>query len=151
MDSKERGHYGSSSSREPVKAQEWDGTPGPPVVTSRMGRCSVSPTLLAGNHSSGKHDPVLPNGSKSLEAAHMQISLRKPSPQLSLLPPRLAPQTHTLRSRHMKNATVPLFIAMARETMLLEALLCSSLQLGKTLYQMSSKMTTGLNSSHCNL
>ncbi|XP_008824061.2 neuronal tyrosine-phosphorylated phosphoinositide-3-kinase adapter 2 isoform X2 [Nannospalax galili] len=52
LDSKERGHHGASSSREPVKAQEWDGTPGPPVVTSRMGRCSVSPTLLAGNHSS---------------------------------------------------------------------------------------------------
>ncbi|ELW70179.1 hypothetical protein TREES_T100010644 [Tupaia chinensis] len=52
LDMKERGHHGASSSREPVKAQEWDGTPGPPVVTSRMGRCSVSPTLLAGNHSS---------------------------------------------------------------------------------------------------
>uniref|UniRef100_A0A8C5KJK9 Neuronal tyrosine-phophorylated phosphoinositide 3-kinase adaptor 2 n=1 Tax=Jaculus jaculus TaxID=51337 RepID=A0A8C5KJK9_JACJA len=53
LDNKERGHHGVSSSREPVKAQEWDGTPGPPVVTSRMGRCSVSPTLLAGNHGSG--------------------------------------------------------------------------------------------------
>nr|XP_045002604.1 neuronal tyrosine-phosphorylated phosphoinositide-3-kinase adapter 2 isoform X2 [Jaculus jaculus] len=52
LDNKERGHHGVSSSREPVKAQEWDGTPGPPVVTSRMGRCSVSPTLLAGNHGS---------------------------------------------------------------------------------------------------
>ncbi|XP_052605976.1 neuronal tyrosine-phosphorylated phosphoinositide-3-kinase adapter 2 isoform X5 [Peromyscus californicus insignis] len=53
LDSKERGHHGgAASSREPMKAQEWDGTPGPPVVTSRMGRCSVSPTLLAGNHSS---------------------------------------------------------------------------------------------------
>ncbi|KAJ1064779.1 hypothetical protein K5549_005588 [Capra hircus] len=52
LDSKERGHHGASSSREPIKAQEWDGTPGPPVVTSRLGRCSVSPTLLAGNHSS---------------------------------------------------------------------------------------------------
>nr|XP_024648467.1 neuronal tyrosine-phosphorylated phosphoinositide-3-kinase adapter 2 isoform X8 [Macaca nemestrina] len=52
LDNKERGHHGASSSREPVKAQEWDGTPGPPVVTSRLGRCSVSPTLLAGNHSS---------------------------------------------------------------------------------------------------
>ncbi|XP_024420072.3 neuronal tyrosine-phosphorylated phosphoinositide-3-kinase adapter 2 isoform X1 [Desmodus rotundus] len=51
LDSKEKGHHGASS-REPVKAQEWDGTPGPPVVTSRLGRCSVSPTLLAGNHSS---------------------------------------------------------------------------------------------------
>ncbi|XP_077007916.1 neuronal tyrosine-phosphorylated phosphoinositide-3-kinase adapter 2 [Tamandua tetradactyla] len=52
LDSKERGHHGASSSREPIKAQEWDGTPGPPVVTSRLGRSSVSPTLLAGNHSS---------------------------------------------------------------------------------------------------
>ncbi|XP_055977239.1 neuronal tyrosine-phosphorylated phosphoinositide-3-kinase adapter 2 isoform X1 [Sorex fumeus] len=51
LDSKERGHHGASS-REPLKAQEWDGTPGPPVVTSRLGRCSVSPTLLAGNHGS---------------------------------------------------------------------------------------------------
>ncbi|XP_060049668.1 neuronal tyrosine-phosphorylated phosphoinositide-3-kinase adapter 2 [Erinaceus europaeus] len=52
LDGKERGHHPASSSREPVKAQEWDGTPGPPVVTSRLGRCSVSPTLLAGSHSS---------------------------------------------------------------------------------------------------
>ncbi|XP_006861962.1 PREDICTED: neuronal tyrosine-phosphorylated phosphoinositide-3-kinase adapter 2 [Chrysochloris asiatica] len=52
LDSKDRGHHGTSSSREPGKAQEWDGTPGPPVVTSRLGRSSVSPTLLAGSHSS---------------------------------------------------------------------------------------------------
>lgn len=37
-----RGHHGASP-REPIKAQEWDGTPGPPVVVSRLGRCSVSP------------------------------------------------------------------------------------------------------------
>lgn len=60
-DSKEKGHHGASS-REPVKAQEWDGTPGPPVVTSRLGRCSVSPTLLAGNHSSGEKAHALPEG-----------------------------------------------------------------------------------------
>ncbi|EGW09661.1 Uncharacterized protein KIAA1486 [Cricetulus griseus] len=71
LDSKERGHQGAASSREPRKAQEWDGTPGPPVVTSRMGRCSVSPTLLAGNHSSGKQAPVHPDVSLSLEAALM--------------------------------------------------------------------------------
>lgn len=65
LDNKERGHHGASSSREPVKAQEWDGTPGPPVVTSRLGRCSVSPTLLAGNHSSGKADYDLPDGNSS--------------------------------------------------------------------------------------
>lgn len=64
LDSKERGHHGPSS-REPVKAQEWDGTPGPPVVTSRMGRCSVSPTLLAGNHSSGKKENDLLDGNAS--------------------------------------------------------------------------------------
>ncbi|XP_038605234.1 neuronal tyrosine-phosphorylated phosphoinositide-3-kinase adapter 2 [Tachyglossus aculeatus] len=52
LENKERGHHGSSSSREPIKAQEWDGTPGPPVVSSRLGRSSVSPTLLAGNTSS---------------------------------------------------------------------------------------------------
>ncbi|XP_007668056.2 neuronal tyrosine-phosphorylated phosphoinositide-3-kinase adapter 2 [Ornithorhynchus anatinus] len=52
LENKERGHHGSSSSREPIKAQEWDGTPGPQVVSSRMGRSSVSPTLLAGNTSS---------------------------------------------------------------------------------------------------
>lgn len=53
-----------------MKAQEWDGTPGPPVVTSRMGRCSVSPTLLAGSHSSGKQNPGLPDDSVNPEAVH---------------------------------------------------------------------------------
>ncbi|XP_007502242.1 neuronal tyrosine-phosphorylated phosphoinositide-3-kinase adapter 2 isoform X2 [Monodelphis domestica] len=52
LENKERGHHGASSSREPIKAQEWDGTPGPPVASSRLGRSSVSPTLLAGNSSS---------------------------------------------------------------------------------------------------
>lgn len=54
LENKERGHHGTSSSREPIKAQEWDGTPGPPVVSSRLGRSSVSPTMLAGNNSSGE-------------------------------------------------------------------------------------------------
>ncbi|KGL81021.1 Neuronal tyrosine-phosphorylated phosphoinositide-3-kinase adapter 2, partial [Tinamus guttatus] len=53
LENKERGgHHGTASSREPVKAQEWDGTPGPPVVSSRLGRSSVSPTMLAGSNSS---------------------------------------------------------------------------------------------------
>ncbi|XP_062987563.1 neuronal tyrosine-phosphorylated phosphoinositide-3-kinase adapter 2 [Elgaria multicarinata webbii] len=53
LENKERGgHLGTSSSREPIKAQEWDGTPGPPLVSSRLGRSSVSPTMLAGNNSS---------------------------------------------------------------------------------------------------
>nr|XP_056705994.1 neuronal tyrosine-phosphorylated phosphoinositide-3-kinase adapter 2 isoform X1 [Euleptes europaea]XP_056705995.1 neuronal tyrosine-phosphorylated phosphoinositide-3-kinase adapter 2 isoform X1 [Euleptes europaea] len=53
LENKERGgHHGTSSSREPIKAQEWDGTPGLPVVSSRLGRSSVSPTMLAGNNSS---------------------------------------------------------------------------------------------------
>ncbi|XP_053165332.1 neuronal tyrosine-phosphorylated phosphoinositide-3-kinase adapter 2 isoform X1 [Hemicordylus capensis] len=53
LENKERGgHHGTSSSREPIKAQEWDGTPGPPVTTSRLGRSSVSPTMLAGSNSS---------------------------------------------------------------------------------------------------
>ncbi|KAJ7324861.1 hypothetical protein JRQ81_017881 [Phrynocephalus forsythii] len=53
LENKERGgHHGPSSSREPIKAQEWDGTPGPPLVSSRLGRSSVSPTMLAGNNSS---------------------------------------------------------------------------------------------------
>ncbi|XP_034989352.2 neuronal tyrosine-phosphorylated phosphoinositide-3-kinase adapter 2 [Zootoca vivipara] len=53
LENKERGgHHGASSSREPIKAQEWDGTPGPPLVSSRLGRSSVSPTMLAGNNSS---------------------------------------------------------------------------------------------------
>nr|XP_016847585.1 PREDICTED: neuronal tyrosine-phosphorylated phosphoinositide-3-kinase adapter 2 isoform X2 [Anolis carolinensis] len=51
LENKERGHHGASS-REPIKAQEWDGTPGPPLVSSRLGRSSVSPTMLAGNNSS---------------------------------------------------------------------------------------------------
>ncbi|XP_074048642.1 neuronal tyrosine-phosphorylated phosphoinositide-3-kinase adapter 2 [Macrotis lagotis] len=52
LENKERGHHRTSSSREPIKAQEWDGTPGPPVTSSRLGRSSVSPTLLAGSSSS---------------------------------------------------------------------------------------------------
>ncbi|KFO99844.1 Neuronal tyrosine-phosphorylated phosphoinositide-3-kinase adapter 2, partial [Calypte anna] len=53
LENKERGgHHGTASSREPGKAQEWDGTPGPPVVSSRLGRSSVSPTMLAGSNSS---------------------------------------------------------------------------------------------------
>ncbi|NXB95273.1 NYAP2 kinase, partial [Vidua chalybeata] len=52
LENKERGHHGTASSREPGKAQEWDGTPGPPVVSSRLGRSSVSPTMLAGGNSS---------------------------------------------------------------------------------------------------
>lgn len=53
LENKERGHHGTASCREPGKAQEWDGTPGPPVVSSRLGRSSVSPTMLAGGNSSG--------------------------------------------------------------------------------------------------
>ncbi|XP_051874731.1 neuronal tyrosine-phosphorylated phosphoinositide-3-kinase adapter 2 isoform X2 [Pristis pectinata] len=50
-ESKEKGAHGASG--EPIKSQEWDGSPGPPApVTSRMGRSSVSPTLLAGHNSS---------------------------------------------------------------------------------------------------
>ncbi|KAM8953431.1 neuronal tyrosine-phosphorylated phosphoinositide-3-kinase adapter 2 [Pelodytes ibericus] len=53
LDNKDRaGHHSSPSSRESVKSQEWDGTPGPALVSSRLGRSSVSPTMLAGNNSS---------------------------------------------------------------------------------------------------
>ncbi|KAM4771403.1 neuronal tyrosine-phosphorylated phosphoinositide-3-kinase adapter 2 [Rhinophrynus dorsalis] len=53
LENKERsGHHSSPSSRESVKSQEWDGTPGPTLVSSRLGRSSVSPTMLAGNNSS---------------------------------------------------------------------------------------------------
>ncbi|XP_044148225.1 neuronal tyrosine-phosphorylated phosphoinositide-3-kinase adapter 2 [Bufo gargarizans] len=54
LESKERpGHHHSSpSSRESFKSQEWDGTPGSTHVSSRLGRSSVSPTMLAGNNSS---------------------------------------------------------------------------------------------------
>ncbi|XP_055501592.1 neuronal tyrosine-phosphorylated phosphoinositide-3-kinase adapter 2 isoform X2 [Leucoraja erinacea] len=48
-ESKEKGAHGASG--ELIKSQEWDCSPGPPA-TSRMGRSSVSPTLLAGNNSS---------------------------------------------------------------------------------------------------
>ncbi|XP_078058081.1 neuronal tyrosine-phosphorylated phosphoinositide-3-kinase adapter 2 [Mustelus asterias] len=48
---KEKGAHGASG--EPIKSQEWDGSPGPPAaVSNRMGRSSVSPTLLAGHSSS---------------------------------------------------------------------------------------------------
>uniref|UniRef100_UPI00398E6DFE neuronal tyrosine-phosphorylated phosphoinositide-3-kinase adapter 2 n=1 Tax=Pristiophorus japonicus TaxID=55135 RepID=UPI00398E6DFE len=50
-ESKEKGAH--SASGEPIKSQEWDGSPGPTApVSSRMGRSSVSPTLLAGHNSS---------------------------------------------------------------------------------------------------
>nr|XP_033815548.1 neuronal tyrosine-phosphorylated phosphoinositide-3-kinase adapter 2 [Geotrypetes seraphini] len=53
LESKERGgHSGTVSCRQPIKAQEWDGTPGPSMVSNRMGRTSVSPTMLAGNNGS---------------------------------------------------------------------------------------------------
>ncbi|XP_078266470.1 neuronal tyrosine-phosphorylated phosphoinositide-3-kinase adapter 2 isoform X2 [Rhinoraja longicauda] len=48
-ESKEKGAHGASG--ELTKSQEWDCSPEPPA-TSRMGRSSVSPTLLAGNNSS---------------------------------------------------------------------------------------------------
>uniref|UniRef100_A0A8D0H853 Neuronal tyrosine-phosphorylated phosphoinositide-3-kinase adaptor 2 n=1 Tax=Sphenodon punctatus TaxID=8508 RepID=A0A8D0H853_SPHPU len=54
LENKERGgHHGTTSSRESIKAQEWDGTPGPQVVSSRLGRSSVSPTMLGGNNNTG--------------------------------------------------------------------------------------------------
>ncbi|XP_048460699.1 neuronal tyrosine-phosphorylated phosphoinositide-3-kinase adapter 2 isoform X2 [Rhincodon typus] len=50
-ESKEKGAHGVSG--EPIKSQEWDGSPRPPApVTSRMGRSSVSPTQLAGHSNS---------------------------------------------------------------------------------------------------
>ncbi|KAK9401151.1 neuronal tyrosine-phosphorylated phosphoinositide-3-kinase adapter 2 [Crotalus adamanteus] len=52
LENKEKGGHHGSSSREPIKAQEWDGTPGPSLVSSRLGRSSVSPTMLAGNNNS---------------------------------------------------------------------------------------------------
>ncbi|XP_038671624.1 neuronal tyrosine-phosphorylated phosphoinositide-3-kinase adapter 2 isoform X2 [Scyliorhinus canicula] len=55
-ESKEKGAQGASG--EPVKSQEWDGSPGPSAaVSSRMGRSSVSPTLLAGHSSSDTMQP----------------------------------------------------------------------------------------------
>ncbi|KAM6442740.1 neuronal tyrosine-phosphorylated phosphoinositide-3-kinase adapter 2 [Python bivittatus] len=52
LENKEKGGHHGSSSREPIKAQEWDGTPGPSLVSSRLGRSSVSPTMLAGTNNS---------------------------------------------------------------------------------------------------
>ncbi|XP_041419309.1 neuronal tyrosine-phosphorylated phosphoinositide-3-kinase adapter 2 [Xenopus laevis] len=53
LENKERAvHHSSPPSRDSVKSQEWDGTPGPTHVSSRLGRSSVSPTMLAGNNSS---------------------------------------------------------------------------------------------------
>ncbi|GCB72057.1 hypothetical protein scyTo_0009013 [Scyliorhinus torazame] len=55
-ESKEKEAQGASG--EPVKSQEWDGSPGPPAtVSSRMGRSSVSPTLLAGHSCSDTMQP----------------------------------------------------------------------------------------------
>ncbi|KAJ1088739.1 hypothetical protein NDU88_001894, partial [Pleurodeles waltl] len=52
LESRERSHPGVSFSRDIIKSQEWDGTPGPSLVSSRLGRSSVSPTMLAGNNGS---------------------------------------------------------------------------------------------------
>uniref|UniRef100_H3B8Q4 Neuronal tyrosine-phosphorylated phosphoinositide-3-kinase adaptor 2 n=1 Tax=Latimeria chalumnae TaxID=7897 RepID=H3B8Q4_LATCH len=53
LENKDRRAHGSSASRQPIKAQEWDGTPGKPVtVSTRLGRSSVSPTMLAGSNNS---------------------------------------------------------------------------------------------------
>ncbi|XP_053314888.1 neuronal tyrosine-phosphorylated phosphoinositide-3-kinase adapter 2 [Spea bombifrons] len=53
LENKDRAsHHSSPSSRECGRSQEWDGTPGPAHVSSRLGRSSVSPTMLAGNNSS---------------------------------------------------------------------------------------------------
>ncbi|MEE6500663.1 hypothetical protein FKM82_003874 [Ascaphus truei] len=53
LENRERaGPHASPSSRESTISQEWDGTPGPTLVSSRLGRSSVSPTMLAGNNSS---------------------------------------------------------------------------------------------------
>lgn len=74
LENKERGvHHGTASSREPGKAQEWDGTPGPPMVSSRLGRSSVSPTMLAGSNSSGTSNS---RGGKHLDSSGFQISSR---------------------------------------------------------------------------
>ncbi|XP_059507236.1 neuronal tyrosine-phosphorylated phosphoinositide-3-kinase adapter 2 isoform X2 [Stegostoma tigrinum] len=53
---KEKGAHGVSG--EPIKSQEWDGSPRPPApVTSRMGMSAVSPTQLAGHSSSETTQP----------------------------------------------------------------------------------------------
>ncbi|XP_073530796.1 neuronal tyrosine-phosphorylated phosphoinositide-3-kinase adapter 2 isoform X1 [Phyllobates terribilis] len=54
LENKERSghHHSSPSSRESFKSQEWDGTPVSTHVSARLGRSSVSPTMLAGNNSS---------------------------------------------------------------------------------------------------
>ncbi|CAJ0945033.1 unnamed protein product [Ranitomeya imitator] len=54
LENKERSghHHSSPSSRESFKSQEWDGTPVSTHVSTRLGRSSVSPTMLAGNNSS---------------------------------------------------------------------------------------------------
>ncbi|KAE8604236.1 hypothetical protein XENTR_v10014633 [Xenopus tropicalis] len=53
LENKERVvHHSSPPSRDSVKSQEWDGTPCSTHVSSRLGRSSVSPTMLAGNNSS---------------------------------------------------------------------------------------------------
>ncbi|XP_043926178.1 neuronal tyrosine-phosphorylated phosphoinositide-3-kinase adapter 2-like [Protopterus annectens] len=51
-ESKERAMHGAATtSREQIKAHEWDGTTGHSgAASSRLGRSSVSPTMLSGNH-----------------------------------------------------------------------------------------------------
>ncbi|XP_062832663.1 neuronal tyrosine-phosphorylated phosphoinositide-3-kinase adapter 2 isoform X3 [Anolis carolinensis] len=86
LENKERGHHGASS-REPIKAQEWDGTPGPPLVSSRLGRSSVSPTMLAGNNSSvlllcwsqNTRDKIEPKGSCRLGRSASTSGVPPPS------------------------------------------------------------------------
>ncbi|XP_072110623.1 neuronal tyrosine-phosphorylated phosphoinositide-3-kinase adapter 2 [Mobula birostris] len=80
-ESREKGAHGASG--EPIKSQEWDGSPGPPApVSSRMGRSSVSPTLLAGHNSS---DTIRQESKTSCKLGRSASTSGVPPPSVSPL------------------------------------------------------------------
>uniref|UniRef100_A0A8C5MUY0 Neuronal tyrosine-phosphorylated phosphoinositide-3-kinase adaptor 2 n=1 Tax=Leptobrachium leishanense TaxID=445787 RepID=A0A8C5MUY0_9ANUR len=93
LENKDRsGHHTSPSTRESIKSQEWDGTPGPTHVSSRLGRSSVSPTMLAGN-----------NGSE------MKISckLGRSASTSGVPPPSVTPLRQASQQPHSQVPTLP--------------------------------------------
>ncbi|XP_072897519.1 neuronal tyrosine-phosphorylated phosphoinositide-3-kinase adapter 2 isoform X1 [Hemitrygon akajei] len=87
-ESREKGAHGASG--EPIKSQEWDGSPGPPApVSSRMGRSSVSPTLLAGHNSS---DTIRQESKTSCKLGRSASTSGVPPPSVSPLRQSSEPQ-----------------------------------------------------------
>ncbi|XP_066565798.1 neuronal tyrosine-phosphorylated phosphoinositide-3-kinase adapter 2 [Amia ocellicauda] len=57
-ESKDRGGHQGGTPKESPKAHEWDGVPGQTAASSRLGRTSVSPTLMLGGTGSSESKAV---------------------------------------------------------------------------------------------